>query len=117
MAITGFCVAFPLSFQRRVHLDQPAGGGGGAVWLRAGGSGFGSSGYQRGPGGTLLDCGGGGGGGSWSHPHQFPRREATDAPPGQFPGGSAGPHLRGLQHVKGPRSDEGGYGSEAGENY
>lgn len=86
-------------FQRRVHLDQPAGGGGGAVWLRAGGSGFGSSGYQRGPGGTLLDRGCGGGGGSWSYPHQLPRRETTDAPPGQFPGRSAGPHLRGLQHV------------------
>lgn len=99
---------FPLSFQRCVHLDQPAGGGGGAVWLRTGSSGFGPSGHQRGPGGTLLDCGGGGGGGSRSHPHQFPRREAAHAPPGQFPGRSAGPHLRGLQHVMAPLRDQGG---------
>lgn len=117
VATTWFCVVFPLSLQCCVHLDQPAGGGGGAVWLWAGGSGFGASGYQRGPGGALPDCGCGGGGGSWSHPHQFPRRETEDAPPGQFPGGSAGPHLCGLQHVMGAQNDQGAFGSEAGENY
>ena len=88
--------------QRGVHVDQPAGGGGGAGRLGAGGPGLGPAGHQRGAGGALPDRGRGGGGRHRRHPHQLPRREAAHAPARRLPGRPAGPHLRGLQHVAPP---------------
>lgn len=89
-------------FQRRVHVDQPAGGRGGAGRIRAGGPGPGPPGDQRGAGGALPDRRRGGRGRHQRHSHQLPRREAAHALTRRLPGRPAGPHLCGLQHVAPP---------------
>lgn len=96
-----FCLAFS---QCGVHLDQPPGGGGGAGGVRAGGPGPGCPGHQRSPGGALPHRGSGGGGRPRRHPHQLQRGEAAHAPQRRVPGRPAGPHICGLQHVRGPSS-------------
>lgn len=80
-------------------MDQPAGGGGRAERLRAGGLGPGAPCHQRGPRGAPPHRWGGGHRGPWGDPHQLQRREAEDAPARLLPGRPTGPHLRGLQHV------------------
>ena len=71
--------------QCRVHMDQPAGGGGGAGGLGAGGPGPGGPGDQRGLGGALPDRGRGGGGGPGGHPHQLAGGETAHAPARRLP--------------------------------
>ena len=90
---------FAFSLQCRVHLDQPAGGGGGTGWAGAGCAGPGGPGDERGAGGAPPGGGRGGDRGSGRHPHQLPRGEAAHAPARWLPSRPAGPHLRGLQHV------------------
>lgn len=80
-------------------MDQPAGGGGRAEWVRAGSVGPGAACNQRGPGGAPSHCGGGGHRGPRCDPHQLQGGEAENAPARLLPGGPTGPHLRGLQHV------------------
>lgn len=83
-------------------MDQPAGGGGGAERLGAGGLGPGTPCHQRGPGGTPPHRGRGGHRGPWRDSHQLQGGEAEDAPARLLPGRPTGPHLCGLQHVIAP---------------
>ena len=90
---------FAFSLQRCIHLDQPAGGGGGAGRAGAGRAGPGGPGDKRGAGGAPPGGGRGGHRGPGCHPHQLPWGEAAHAPARWLPSRPAGPHLRGLQHV------------------
>lgn len=83
-------------------MDQPAGGGGGAERLGAGGLGPGTPCHQRGPGGTPPHRGRGGHRGPWRDSHQLQGGEAEDAPARLLPSRPTGPHLCGLQHVIAP---------------
>lgn len=82
-------------------MDQPAGGGGGAERLGAGGLGPGAARHQRGPGGAPPHCWRGGYCGPRGYTHQLQGREAAHASTGLFPRGPAGSHLCRLQHVRG----------------
>lgn len=83
-----------------VHLDQSAGGGGGAGGIGAGSPGSCGPGHQRGPGGTLPHRRSGGGGRPRRHPHKFPGGKAAHAPERRILGRPTWPHIRGVQHVK-----------------
>ena len=63
----------PLFRQRDVHVDQPAGGGGGAGRPGERGVGPGPAGHQHRAGGALPHRRGGGGCGPRRHPHQLAR--------------------------------------------
>lgn len=80
-------------------MDQPPGGGVGAVRFGAGRAGLGSSDHQRGLGGAPPHCGRGGHRGPRRHTHQLQRGEAAHASTGLLPRRPARSHLRRLQHV------------------
>lgn len=82
-------------------MDQPAGGGVGAVRLGAGRPGPGPFNNQRGAGGAPPHRRRGGHRGPRGDSHQLQGGEAAHAPQGLVPGRPAGSHLRGLQHVRG----------------
>lgn len=85
--------------QRCVYVDQPAGGGVGAVRLRAGCAGPGAADHQRGAGGAPPHRGCGCYRWPRCHTDQLQGRKATHAPPRLFPCRPAGSHLCCLQHV------------------
>lgn len=86
-------------FQCCIHVDQLTCGGRRALWLWAGGPWSRTSGYQRGSGRTLSDCGSCGGGWSWGNSYQFQRGETTHASPWQLFGWPPGPYLCSIQYV------------------
>ena len=77
---------FFLKTQRRVHVDQPPGGGGRAGRPGGGGPRPGAPGDQRRPGGAPPGGRDSGGGGPGHGAHQLQGREAEDAPQGRVPG-------------------------------
>ena len=79
---TSYCLCAPCSSQCCVYMDQSAGGGVGAVRLRAGCAGPGASDNQRGPGRAPPHRGCGGYCGPGGYTHQLQRRKATHAPSG-----------------------------------
>ena len=82
-------------------MDQSVGCGGGARRERERGVGSCPPSHQHCPGGPAPHCRRRGRRGPWRRPHQLPGGEAAYAPPRRLPRRSAGPHLRGLQHVRG----------------
>lgn len=86
-------------FQRRVHVDQPAGGGGRAGRQRQRGAEPGAARHQHRAGGAPPHRGRGGGGGPWRRAHQLARREAAHAPARRLPLRPNRRHLHRLQHV------------------